>query len=548
MSVELRATKNRNNSIPVTAMKNLMILFRCVNILILFALLKSKGAAYVCAPLYFAVFLGFTLNNWASTFLSKHIKARLSRDQVNNSLSLIKGAFLDILCTSLFFAVSIFVFHDSLGFFLFSDVHMGVGILLCAPMVVFSAVYNTLNGAIWGWGYSKPVRVSMIIREITSFICSIAGVFICKNMGIKAAALLRNEEVLSVYEAFGALCGLLIGSFVGMLSVIFFYFLVRSQINEDCKKDTFQNIDSTQKSCLFVFRNTIIDVLIFGTVLCTPLLNYTLWIHLTKPVYEDTQIVSGLLFGFAIPFTVFLVSVAAVCTQSTFRDMRTSFKDEDYYHQKAMFTRLLIFASAPVLPVIGGLGILANPLIACFLGATDNHFDMVSIFVMSGFFMFITILVFRLLQAWRQSLPILFLAVLALVIQTSVVVSAFGAGAKGEHVIAVGVLVQFIVLFIGGMLVFRTRIVLNRRLRRVIIMGCITGLGCILFMLILNLLIPATVSAFLRLIVCFTVPFLVYLIVTCKLGFMPKEEMEHVPLGQMYIRISEQLPGGYKDE
>ncbi len=526
---------------PIEVFKYKMLIVGMVNILAVSFMLGIQGAGYLGISLAF-LSIGISLHSlWLSSVVTKYVRGRIARGQYRNSGKFLKGALLYAILTGLIWCILFIVFGNWMGNFLVRDVHIGICLMLAAPILTVYAISEALGGYFRGIGMAQPVKISMIVRQAVFFICSIIGLKYMGGYGGKISKLLHNEAVTCVYGAFGVMLGLLAGNLAGLLLLLIFRLLLHGEIQRMKKQDTVKHQETVFQGFCTVLGAGVFQGLKWMLVAAPLPLNYILYVRLCKKDVASTAWIKtgGYLFGMAVPVMLLLVLGYAILNYKSYRRLSHYYKNEinDQFQDKLNAILLGIFAL--VFPICAAFAVMAEPVAKLLTGgASKEGSSFLLLSAIGAVLLTLEIVILRLMQIWNETLYSLLALLAGFAVQTVIIVIAFQTIEAGPAGIFIGMLLQSAIVLLMFFLKSGKRLKLSGYFLKKLIMTGIIALASALIMLLLYELAGKKLPAAAAIAVSVIPGFLVYLAGISVLHIISAEEAERMPGGALFLQIN----------
>lgn len=512
-----------------------------INILVVSAMLGIQGAGYLGISLaVFVLFLSFH-SLWLSDMVAKYIRGRNARNQYKNSLNFFKGALLYAVITGAVFCAVVILFGNQFGSFLIRDIHIGICLMVIAALLFVQGISEAVNGYLQGMNFYPPVKIFYLVRQITSFVGSIAGMKFLGEYGAKVANLKHNEAVTSVYGAFGALLGMLAGSMTGLILLLVFCLMLHGEIHDMRRKDNARY----QESALHGFRVILSLRLMHGIryiMLFSPLpLNYILYVRLCKSEGDSASWIrtGGFLFGEAVPVMIILLLCFVLLNHKNYRQLAAHWKNEAYSQFREKVFAMLLSALTLALPVCAAVSALAQPILKCLTkGAAKEGNTIMMYAAIAAFLLILETISFRLMELWNETLYLYLTVVVSFGVQTVFAVITFKTTELGMLGILLGIIVQAMLFTVLFFVKFSKRLRFTGNQIKKLVMSLITSLAGALIILLIYQIIGDRLSAGVATAVSMIPGFLLYLAAVTLLRIVSDNEAEYMPGGELFLWLN----------
>lgn len=518
-----------------------MLLLGMVNILAVSAMAGILGAGYLGISLaILLVFLSFH-SLWLSNMVARYIKGRNARGQYKSSLKFFRGALLYVLVTGALLCAVFLLFNSQIGTFFIRDVHIGICLIPVAVMFLVYGLSEVISGYLQGMNFQMPVKVFYLVRQITAFVGSIAGMKFLGEYGQKVADLKHNEAITSVYSAFGSLFGMLAGGVTGLILLLVFALMLRGEFHTLRGKDNARFQETAFHGFQVMFSLGILQGIRYALLLMPLPLNYVLYVRLCMRDGDSSPWIrtGGYLFGEAIPLLAVLITGFMILNHKNFRQLSVHWKNEAYaqFREKtfAMFFSVITLA----LPICAAIAVMAEPLLKCLTKGASKEGTSLLMFVAIGAVLFLLeMIALRLTELWNETLYLYLMVFISFTAQTVFSVLSFKAFDLKVNGIVLGVCLQaalILILFFGK---FARRLRFTGNQLKKLVMGLIVALAGALVILLIYQVAGEKLSPGAALGVSVIPGFLLYLVVLVLLRIVNDREAELMPGGELFLWLN----------
>lgn len=342
--------------------------------------------------------------------VSKVVSSKISKKQYQSAQRAFQCAMIFAIAAGglTFFVCEVF------GDFIASDVMLeplsAMALKVLGPALLIVSVMGVLRGYFQGLGTMVPTAVSQVLEQIFVLIGSVLGSYFLFDYGSKVGELLHNEDFAPAFGAAGASLGPVIGSVIGLLFLLFVFFLYKKGTKSQRTRDAIQKTDSYGQIFRLILL-TILPVLLSTTV-------YNLSNVLDIRIYNSVMIQKGLEDVKAYNWGVYsgkyrvLVNVPialanAMCS-SIVPVLTGLMVREDYAQAREKINQAMRFTMIVAIPSAVGLTVLARPIVSMlFRGEVDMAVNMLHIGSISVVFYTMSTLTNGVLQGInRMKIPV----------------------------------------------------------------------------------------------------------------------------------------------
>lgn len=518
-----------------------MLLLGMANILVLSALSGVLGAGYLGVSLAILVLFMSFHSLWLSAMVARYIRGRNARGQYRSSLKFFRGALFYVLVTGAAVCALFVICSNQLGSFLIRDIHIGICLVPIAAMFLVYGLSEVMSGYLQGMNFYMPVKIFYLVRQLMSFVGSIAGMKLLNEYGKKVAALKHNQAVISVYSAFGSLLGMLAGSVAGIILLLVFCLLLRREFHTMRGRDTARFQESAFHGFQVMLSLGILQGIRYAMLLAPLPLNYILYVRLCMRDGDSALWIrtGGYLFGVAVPIMVVLASVYIILSHKNYRQLAVHWKNEAYtqFREKTSATILSLITLA--LPVCAAVSVMAEPILKCLIKEASKEGSTVLMFTAIAAILFLfEIMALKLLELWNETLYLYLTAVVSFIVQTVFAVLSFKTFDLGVAGIVIGMIVQTVVFIAMFSVKFIKRLRLSGNQMKKLIMALIIALAGVLVILLIYQLAGSKLSAGAAVAVSMIPGFLLYLATLTLLRIVSDREAEQMPGGELFMWLN----------
>ena len=521
-----------------------MLLLGMINILVLSLMSGILGAGYL--GISFAILIIFISFHslWLSSMVTRYIRGRNARGQYRSSLKFFRGALLYVLVTGTAFCAVFVVFSNQLGSFLVRDIHIGICLLPIAVIILIDGLSEVVCGYLQGMNFYMPVKIFYLVRQVTCFAGSIAGMKFLGRYGQKVANLKHNSAVVSVYSAFGALLGILAGGLAGLILLVVFCLLLRREFHAMRGRDTARFQETAFQGFQVMLSLGIMQGIRHIMFLAPLPLNYILYVRLCVRDGDSAPWIKtgGYLFGEAVPIMAVFIAIYVMLNHKNYRQLLSHWKNEAYVLFREKVFAMILSVMTLALPVCAVVSVLAEPILKCLSkeAAKEGVSVLVYTAIWAVLFLF-EVMALRIMELWNETLYLYLTILMSFGVQTVFAVLSFKTFKIGSMGITLGVLVQAVFFVIMFLIKFVKRLRLSGNQLKKLIMAVIVALAGALIILLIYQLAGDKLSAGVAIAVSAIPGVLLYLAAVTFLRIVSDKEAEQMPGGELFLRLNELL-------
>lgn len=530
------------NSAPATEIfQYKMLILGMVNVLVLSAMAGIQGAGYLGISLAVLAFLISFHSLWLSSMVARYIRGRNARGQYKSSLKFFRGAFSYALVTGILISAVLIAVGSMLGHFLIRDFLIGFCLIPTAVIFFFYSLSEVVSGYLRGMNFYVPVKIFYLVRMAVGFAGSIAGMRLLGGYGEKVARLKHNEAVMSVYSAFGALAGLLVGSVAGFLMLTVFCLLLRREFHAMRVKDNARYLESALHGFQVMASLGILQGFRYAMTFAPLLLNYVLYIRFCKRDGDSASWINGggYLFGEAVPLVVVLAAFFLILNHKNLRQTSGMWKNEAYASVREKIFSMLLGVVVLILPLCLAAAVMAEPILKCLSGSAAK--EGVNLFLYTGIgaaLFLIEVMAYRLMEFWNEIVYLYLAVLISFGAQTAFAVVAFQVLEMESTGILLGQVVQAAVFVVLFFLRFARRLRFSGNQVRKLVMALIVALAGALVILLIYQVIGGKLPAAGALAVSMIPGVLLYLAAVLLLRIVDEEEAAQMPGGGLFLWLN----------
>lgn len=526
--------KKKTGALQLEKYQVLILSIGMLNILGLASDMTLQGISYFGLTLYFYFVINGLTGSWITDYTAKYIKNKTARLQYTEGTHLWRAALLLTVLESLLVSGLLFLLAGPISRSLFLNERLSLCIRVLAPMLLVSGVYHALCGYLRGMGVGRCLKAVLLLQQILILFFSFGGSRLMKGYGEKVAALLQDQQIVYVYQAAGALGGVLLGMICGMLAAALFLLLFHSEFERMTQQDTSRTHERLGSHLKSAAAAGVFPALLNLSKRAFPLISYLLYLHTfvsgdTVELLED----SGLLFGIAVPAITLPVCVFLYLYYPMERQMALCLKNRDVrryrdFLQTATTGIFLLPLSAGIIMAVLGEPFLKLILHECtaeqllFLQLGGAFVPLLALSVLTNRSLF--------LLGYRK-VSMLF-AMISLLVQSVVCGILLAATELQEKTLFVSAAVYFLTDLVLTLVFLKKNIRFGFAYVRHMLINCVAALvsGFVISLLYRYVCSAWEVAA--ALFICIILYVLLYLTAFTMLKLLPAEMLVQIPGGR----------------
>lgn len=532
----------RKNSASATELfQYKMLSLGMVNLLALSVMSGLEGAGYLGISLAVLVFLVSFHSLWLSSMVARYIRGRNARGQYKSSLKFFRGALLYALVTGAAFCAFLILGSNRLGSFFIRDIHIGLCLIPAAAIFLVYGLSEVVSGYLRGMNFHTPVKIFYLVRQVTGFVCSVAGMKLLGEYGKKVALLKHNESVTSVYSAFGALLGLLAGCLTGLILVTVFCLVLRREFHTMRGRDNARYQESTFHGFQVMLSIGIIQGIRYAMLFAPLPLNYILYVRLCMRDGDSAAWIKtgGYLFGEVLPLTAALLLLFVILNHRNYRQLAGYWKSEAYAQFREKVFAIILSVMTLALPVCLAVSVMAEPISKCLTKSTAKEgVAVLSYMAAAAALLLLEMLAYRLMELWNETVYLYLTVLIAFGAQTVFAVFAFKTFNLGVAGILIGVILQAVLFNLLFYVKFARRLRFSGNQMKKLVMSLIVASAGALIILLIYQFTGEKLSAGAAVAVSMIPGFLLYLAAVTLLRIVNDEEAEQMPGGELFLWLN----------
>lgn len=532
----------KKNSASATELFQYKMLFlSMVNLLVLSAMAEIQGAGYLGISLAILVCLVSFFSYWLSSIVARYIRGRNARGQYKSSLKFFRGALAYALVTGAAIGALFIIGSNRLGTFFVRDIHIGLCFIPIAVIFLVYGLSEVVSGYLQGMNFHGPVKIFYLVRQVTGFAGSVAGMKFLGVYGEKVARLKHNEAVASVYNAFGALFGLAAGYSTGLILLLTFCLLLRREFHTMRVRDNARYLESAFHGFQVMLSLGILQGFRYAMLFVPLPLNYILYVRMNmRDGASDAWIkTGGYLFGEAVPLMAVILLMFLIMDHRSYRQLSGHWKSEAYGQFREKVFAMYLGVAVLGVPVCLAVSVMAEPILKCLSkGAVKEGTTILMYIGIAAALYLLEIMAYKLMELWNETVYLYLTVLFSFGVQTVFAVLSFKTFELGIMGILLGAIVQGVLFNILFFVKFTRRLRFSGNQIKKLVMGLIIAFAGALLILLIYQLIGEKLSPAAALAVSVIPGFLLYLGAVTLLRIINDEEAEQMPGGGLFLRLN----------
>lgn len=192
---------------------------------------------FFLASLVFAQGMSKTMGNL--------IRYRVKRQQYRNAKKVFSAGFAINLVFGLLMAVILLLTADRIAQIVCLEEFSRLAVMAAAPAVVLTALTGAFRGCFSGYGIGRIGIYSQYLESILIAVFSVICGRAFRSYGVKVAGLLQRDAYIYLYDALGAMLGVMLAELVTLLFLMVFYILYAGTIKNSLQQDSGKRFEET---------------------------------------------------------------------------------------------------------------------------------------------------------------------------------------------------------------------------------------------------------------------------------------------------------------
>ena len=292
--------------------------------------------------------------------VSKMVSARMEQKQYRNVQRVFKASMIYVVVISAVLAIITFVLADHLPK---SQAGAIPSLRILCPVIILAGILGVLRGYFQGYGTMMPTSFSQILEGIINAVISVLAAYI---LVIPFAA---GSVKHATYGAVGSTLGTVAGVVIGLLFMLFVYYMYRPVIRKRVRHDRSSEIESYGDLFKIIFF-TVTPILLSSAIynIC-PVIDQTLFsgiLESQKIVGEDIAVLQGIYSAKYLKLVSVPVSIASALSSAIIPAITINIIKKNKREANKNIDMALRFIMLIALPCTIGLFVLAEPIMLLF--------------------------------------------------------------------------------------------------------------------------------------------------------------------------------------
>lgn len=292
--------------------------------------------------------------------VSKMVSARMEQKQYRNVQRVFKASMIYVVVISAVLAIITFVLADHLPK---SQAGAIPSLRILCPVIILAGILGVLRGYFQGYGTMMPTSFSQILEGIINAVISVLAAYI---LVIPFAA---GSVKHAIYGAVGSTLGTVAGVVIGLLFMLFVYYMYRPVIRKRVRHDRSSEVESYGDLFKIIFF-TVTPILLSSAIynIC-PVIDQTLFsgiLESQKIVGEDIAVLQGIYSAKYLKLVSVPVSIASALSSAIIPAITINIIKKNKREANKNIDMALRFIMLIALPCTIGLFVLAEPIMLLF--------------------------------------------------------------------------------------------------------------------------------------------------------------------------------------
>lgn len=544
--MERRTRKKRANLIAQGGIMAVAILFANACILLrqipLTVMWGDEGNS-IYASAYGIFSLAWLISSYGLPIaMSGLLKPRLQQRQYKNAAKVMQTVFLYGTITSAVLGAGLFFGSSWLTEYVMQERLSALPLQILSVALIFTAWNGVLRGFFIGNGAGFPVVISVILEQVVTLAVGIPMARILEERGAKIGALLQNASFSQSFAVQGFCCGILAGTVIAFVPLLFIYLTSHSYYKKKNGKDSGRQREGLIQ-IISVFFICLLPIVIYGIFTKGNLFVEQIFFRQCMKDNLSSGAVAkqwGIYYGKYKIFTSIPV-VLTIAMGSTLRDRVYSLaRKRDTHHMQNIIQNVFQASMAVAIPLSVMVGVLSGLILDTFFPGQDT--ETAAVLLMAGFvtsvFFSAAYLLAEVLWGMKYHITILLCGISAFTIHVGilyVMLEMLHFDILG--VLYADILYSFLLLFLIGSAVWRKCRLSLRVLRSTVSFVIASGAMTVALLLLNRLLAKALTGAVLLPALILT-GFVVYFIVLLLLRGVREKTLYLIPGGKLICTLA----------
>ncbi|MCR5746732.1 MAG: polysaccharide biosynthesis protein [Lachnospiraceae bacterium] len=502
-------------------------------------IIGDKGNGYYASAYYIYNIMLLISSYSLPLAISKVVSARLSNRQYKNANKFLKGGIIFAVFSGGSVGLIVLFGADLLAKAL-AEPMSAIALRIFAPTLLVVAVMGVFRGYFQGMGNMIPTAISQIIEQIINAIVSIIAAKALFDYGLKAAALLHNEDMAYAYGAAGSTLGTSVGAFFALAFLILLYMLVAGRMRRKFLEDESRFNESYSDVFRIIFLTVLPVILSTAIYNINDILDNFIFNHSmeAKGLGVEKTAIWGIYTGKAKLLLNVPIALANSMSASAVPALASCIAADNKKGARRRISVVTRYTMIIAFPCAVGLFVLAEPIIDLLfsgdpaLGAAMMRAGAVTVITYS-----LSTLSNGMLQGiGKMNLPVKNAAI-SLVVHIISLVMLMEKTDLGIYAVILSTVIFSLSMCILNSISLRHSI--GHRQEKmgsfIIPLICSAMMGVVIF--VIQKLLSLFTGVFLQVAIPVIAGVVVYLVFIIKLGAVREEEMYEMPLGSKLVKI-----------
>lgn len=514
----------------------IMMLYNIISVRIF----GDMGAGFCSVPtaLYFLVYISFVLAVQKSVYIMVRLRAR--RSQFLNAENNMKRSFRVFSLIGLLLALMI-----GFGSYYIAKNLLGAGkvyfqIIIVAVSTAVLCSQGVLRGYLQGLGYTKPIVIADVLISGTAFFSGAIISWFMYDYGKKVNNLFHGDEYSAIYGASGMVIGLLIGSIVGLVQIIISYKLRKNEITDIVKNGAPRYLDN--KNDVYTGIRPILYLYASPVFMCIVDNIFYNVFQIRSGSYDGMIAVYGSFAGRVIPFVILLAFLCCIPFVKMWNRVMARIERDELEGARERFKRLTHFTYMLLAPVATALFVSSDLIqVALFSKINTDIGGLFQLGAIMVFFLSLGIMASWHLNHMGKNVLLAICLSVAWAVHIGLLILMLLILDMGINGVVISQLIAFVVYDIACMFMLLKMFKLRGNPLGNVGIPLLASAFSGLILLAENKLLSNVIGEVLTLVIGLVIYFVVYMILLIVLKGIRTHELESVPFGKLFIRLSAKL-------
>lgn len=468
------------------------------------------------------------------------IKTRIQKEQIKNIGKVLHVSIVTSGLVSGIISVLLFFFSTKLSILFFGNASASMCFQYMSLFLLISGVSAALMGYFEGNGKKEQILFTKIIYVLFFILFSVIFSDRLMKYGAEVAVFLHSDHYKNSYAATGAGFGILLASFIDLLTLFICFLLMRSSLRYDIRNDKTKSRESNISIFQLLMKSAFsefVKLLLFVLPFVLSILFYCIVQKRTGEICISEMM--GIFFGKFVTFFMLPVALSLLVSHKIPEYLWQAYHEKDIVKVRAICSGEMKLQAGFTAYFIGLYLCLAKPLCELLFHYGDVKLTasllMKSVFVL--FFSSLAITTFRLLIGIKRISQAFLCLVLAAVVQLIVAAVCEFALNLGLTGILISMLSFSVMLLFLCLHFLRRYIKYHQEWFKSIVIPTAVAIIISLMGRLINIIFDSPLGIHFSVILAVVVVTLLYGYLFFKVFRVKKKELQYLPGGNLLLSI-----------